>query len=112
MSPAEIAEARRAACAPAACGPAVTLDRLPDLRTAADGAVVTGLQGDPLVRERLAELGFTPGIPVSVISRAPNGGPLRVCIRGGFVALRREEAAQVRVHPQRAAATDGPHCAA
>ena len=88
--------------------PTHALSRLED----AHSAIVTGLQGEPGIRERLAELGFTPGTGVTVVSRAPNGGPLRVRVRGGFLALRRDEAAQVRVHPAGDAARAAAGCAA
>ncbi|MCG3136007.1 MAG: hypothetical protein HMLKMBBP_03794 [Planctomycetes bacterium] len=119
MSPAEAAAARRRdaaaldrGAADGVCGVPMTLDRLADAPEDAHSAIVTGLQGEPGTRERLAELGFTPGTGVTVVSRAPNGGPLRVRVRGGFLALRRDEAAQVRVHPAGDAARAAAGCAA
>lgn len=58
---------------------------------------VTEVMGDALLRERLVELGFTPGQVVEVLSRTPGGGPLRVRLRGGAIGLRRDEAACVFV---------------
>lgn len=51
-------------------------------------------------RQRLQELGFLPGEPVMVMARAaPGGQPLAVRVGQSLFALRREEAACVRVRP-------------
>ena len=71
----------------------MTLDDLPVGGTAA----VTGLSGDPLLRERLAELGFTRGTAVHMIRKAPLGDPLHVRVRNGSFAIRRDEARCVEV---------------
>ncbi|MCE9638296.1 MAG: ferrous iron transport protein A [Planctomycetes bacterium] len=68
-------------------------------------AFVRALQGEPLLRERLVELGFTPGQRVEVISLAAFGGPIHVRVRGGSIAVRRDEAACVQV------VLDAPSCA-
>ena len=60
-------------------------------------AVVLSLQGEPLLRERLAELGFTPGTEVHVVRRAPLGDPLHVRVRSGSFAVRRDEARCVAI---------------
>ena len=64
-----------------------------------DGAphFVLAVHGDPLLRERLVELGFTPGQRVEIVSRAAFGGPLHVRVRGGHLAIRRDEASCVAV---------------
>ena len=59
--------------------------------------VVEGLLGRLRLRERLAELGFTPGTLLEVARRAPLGDPVYVRLRGGAFALRRDEAGLVRV---------------
>jgi Fe2+ transport system protein FeoA len=61
------------------------------------GASVVAVRGDPRLRERLVELGFTPGSRVRVLARAAFGGPLQVEVRGGTIAVRRDEAACVDV---------------
>ena len=63
-------------------------------------AVIARLEdvGQP-VAARLAELGFLPGERVRVVARAAFGGPLAVRVGTGTFALRREEAACVRVWP-------------
>lgn len=85
--------------------PVVTGDlRLTDLPTGRP-AVVAGLDagaGQPAaeLRLRLAELGFMDGEPVEVVARAAFGGPLAVRIGTATFALRRMEAAAVRVRPR------------
>jgi Fe2+ transport system protein FeoA len=58
---------------------------------------VVALHGEPLLRERIVELGFTPGAAVVVRGRAPLGDPIEVKLRGGVLAVRRDEAACVEV---------------
>ncbi len=71
----------------------MTLEDLPDRST----GHVTGVLGDPLLRERLVEMGLTAGTLVEVRRRAPFGGPLELRLRGGVLALRRDEARCVSV---------------
>jgi Fe2+ transport system protein FeoA len=58
---------------------------------------VVAVRGEALLRERLVELGFTPGARVVVRGRAPLGDPIEVKLRGGLLAVRRDEAAAVEV---------------
>lgn len=60
-------------------------------------AFVRALRGESLLRERLVELGFTPGQRVEVVSQAAFGGPIHVRVRGGSIAVRRDEAACVEI---------------
>ena len=60
-------------------------------------ARVLGVTGEALLRERLVELGFTPGTEVEVRGRAPLGDPIDVRVRGGQIAVRLDEAACVEV---------------
>jgi ferrous iron transport protein A len=75
--------------------------RLSDLAVDASGSVLaveapSGVPHSDLPL-RLAELGFLPGQPVRLIARLPLGGPLAVRVGTGTFALRREEAACVRI---------------
>ena len=47
--------------------------------------------------QRLAELGLTAGVTVTVIRKAPLGDPLEVTIRGYELTLRKDEAVCVEV---------------
>jgi ferrous iron transport protein A len=72
-----------------------TLDRIPfrqSVRIAAVG-------GERSFRRRLLELGFLPGVSVSVLGAAPMGDPLDLEVRGCRFSLRKEEAAAIRVTP-------------
>lgn len=76
-------------------------------------AIVTGVEDaspqDPIAR-RLRELGFVGGEPVEVVAAGPLGAePLLVQIGFTRFALRRQEAARVRVQ---AGATPPPTAAA
>ena len=71
----------------------MTLEDLPD----GSPSRVRRLYGDPLLRERLAELGFTPGSQVEIRSRAPFGATIQVRVRGGVSAVRGHEARCVDV---------------
>ena len=70
-----------------------------------DTAVVTGLSEDATddadllaIKMRLLELGFAPGEPVRVVAEAfPNHDPMAVRIGNTTFALRRREAALIRV---------------
>ncbi len=50
---------------------------------------------------RLVEIGFLPGEPVRVVARGfPSGDPIAVRVGGTTFALRRHEAAMVRVRAE------------
>ncbi len=59
-------------------------------------ATILGFQGGRAVNNRLASLGFTPGVRVSMTQNFGRG-PLIVTVRGTRVALGRGEAAGIRV---------------
>lgn len=57
------------------------------------------VRGEHKVVHRLAELGLTPGVTLTVVQAA--GGPLLVAVRGARVAIGRELAEQIEVAPLR-----------
>jgi ferrous iron transport protein A len=65
--------------------------KLDQLSVGETGSVLS-LSGEPLLRERLAELGFTPGTVVRIVRKAPLGDPLHVRVRSGSFAIRADEA--------------------
>ena len=77
--------------------PTPTLARVP----LGGSARVRRLSGDPAIRERLAELGLTPGQEVRLLRRAPLGDPLEFLVRGYRLAVRSDEAALVEVEEPR-----------
>lgn len=72
-------------------------------------AVVLGVEhqrGSDAVATRLEDLGFVPGECLRVIARGPVGGdPLVVQVGFTRFALRRSEAARIRVDTEEAACT-------
>lgn len=79
------------------------------LRTSAVVAAVHAPAHAPEWAGWLADIGFLPGEPVQVMAAAlPGGDPLVVRVGHSTFALRRAEAACVRVLRQGAAASDAP----
>jgi len=75
----------------------VLLSELPPRTSVAVTGVEDVQPNDPIAR-RLRELGFVAGEPVQVVARGPVGGePLLVQVGYTRFALRRVEAARVRV---------------
>lgn len=72
--------------------------RLAELRPGMTGQVV-GVDGavEPGTARRLFDLGFAPGAVVTVLRRAPLGDPLVFQVAEYEVALRRVQAAGIRV---------------
>jgi len=71
----------------------MTLDQLrPDAV-----ATVVGLTNAGVERRRMLDLGILPGTRVEVVMQSPLGDPVAYRIRGATVALRRDQARQIRV---------------
>ncbi|MEW6093427.1 MAG: FeoA family protein [Chloroflexota bacterium] len=64
--------------------------------TVGENATVLAFQGGRAVNNRLASLGFTPGVQVNMTQNYGRG-PLIVIVRGTRVALGRGEAAKIIV---------------
>lgn len=60
---------------------------------------VLGIDGDDALSARLASAGIWPGVVIERITTAPLGDPLLFRVQGYRLALRRSEAARVRVTP-------------
>ncbi|WP_373999638.1 ferrous iron transport protein A [Bdellovibrio bacteriovorus] len=58
---------------------------------------ITGFASDNVFRERLHEMGLRVGMLITILGRAPFGGPLLIRFNTSFLALRNEEAACARV---------------
>jgi Fe2+ transport system protein FeoA len=74
----------------------MSMTSLADLSVGARARVLA-VTGEASLRERIVELGFTPGAAVAVQGRAPLGDPIEVVVRGGRLAVRRDEAACIAV---------------
>jgi len=55
-------------------------------------AVIRSIEGQPELRFRLQEMGFTPGAEVRLVAKAAFGGPMAFALRGTTIALRRSDA--------------------
>lgn len=64
--------------------------------TTGEAAIVLDFQGGRAVNNRLASLGFTPGVQINMTQNIGHG-PLIVTLRGTRVALGRGEAAGIIV---------------
>jgi Fe2+ transport system protein FeoA len=60
-------------------------------------AVVQAVTGRGRMTVRLLEMGFVPGVEVTLVKRAPLGDPLELRLRGFHVSLRRAEARAVEL---------------
>nr|BFD59506.1 hypothetical protein CKG001_16130 [Bdellovibrio sp. CKG001]BFD62886.1 hypothetical protein BdHM001_15670 [Bdellovibrio sp. HM001]BFD66736.1 hypothetical protein HAGR004_17580 [Bdellovibrio sp. HAGR004] len=58
---------------------------------------ITGFTGEDVLRERLHEMGLRVGSLITVLGKAPFGGPLLIRFNTSFLALRSEEAACAQV---------------
>jgi Fe2+ transport system protein FeoA len=51
-----------------------------------------------MVRQRIAEMGLSPGAEVTMVRRAPLNDPLELLVRGYHITLRNSEAAMIIVN--------------
>ena len=58
---------------------------------------ILSITGEHLLRERLHEMGLRAGMKLTILGRAPFGGPLLVRFKTSFLALRNEEAVCAQV---------------
>lgn len=58
---------------------------------------ITDFAGDSTFHERLHEMGLRVGARLTILGRAPFGGPLLIRFNMSFLALRNEEAACAHV---------------
>lgn len=75
---------------------------LPGTATLADlpkgrPCTVLALRAGGMLGQRLADMGFCPGLRATVVRRAPLGDPLEVDLAGTRLCIRGAEAAQVEV---------------
>jgi Fe2+ transport system protein FeoA len=70
--------------------------------------VLVGLNAGGKLGQRLADMGFAPGLALSVVRRAPLGDPMEIDLSGARVCIRTSEAAVVLVRPLAPARGDRP----
>ncbi len=64
-------------------------------------AVIERLDLPERTARRLMELGFVPGAHVTAAHSAPGGGPTVYRVDGSEIALRKETAGKILLHPER-----------
>lgn len=87
------AEARTPRAQREPCQSAITLADIP----LGQPCLLAGLNAEGRLGQRLADMGFCPGLRATVVRRAPLGDPLEIDVAGSHVCIRRAEAAQVDV---------------
>ena len=68
-----------------------------DLANEKDALKITRITGKGKTRQRMLQMGFTPGTSIEVLRKAPLADPVEVIVRGAKLALRQEEAKQIAV---------------
>ena len=62
-----------------------------------ESGYVTGLSAQPAMEQRLRDLGLVRGTRVTCVVKSPAGDPRAYLIRGALIALRRTDAAGIRL---------------
>ncbi len=70
--------------------------KLSELATGAE-AIISSLENESSVNERLTELGFYPGARIRALYRAIFGDPTAYMIQNAVIALRRSESEKILV---------------
>jgi ferrous iron transport protein A len=63
-------------------------------------AIISAVNGDDVVVQRLMEMGLLEGEEIEVLGFAPLGDPMEVRLRDYRLSLRRSEAARIAVQPR------------
>lgn len=58
---------------------------------------ITRINGKPVNKLRMLQMGITPGTRVQVLRHAPLADPVEIVVRGTKLALRRDEAKDIAV---------------
>lgn len=74
-----------------------------------ESAVIVAVGGEGALRNRLIDMGLIPRTKVTLRKVAPMGDPIEIHIRGYELTLRLEDAADIVVAPEDAAAATPPH---
>ena len=71
---------------------------LNDLKSEEFGIVIE-LLSDGAERRRMLDLGILPGTEIEVVMKSPMGDPTAYRIRDAVIALRKEQAALIKIKP-------------
>ena len=75
----------------------MTLDKL----QVGKSGYITIVHGEGALRRRLLDMGLTPRTRVTLRKTAPMGDPMELELRGYSLTLRREDAANIEIEPDR-----------
>lgn len=65
--------------------------------TAGQSAYINAIELQGLLRRRIFDLGFIPGTLIECVRHGPSGSPIAYAVRGTVIALRREDAGQIKI---------------
>ncbi len=74
-------------------------ERLSELKEGTKARIIGIRGGPPIYRQRMLDLGITPGTIVKVTREAPLGDPIEIELRGYSLALRKKDAWHILVEP-------------
>ncbi|HOV33509.1 MAG TPA: FeoA family protein [Candidatus Hydrogenedens sp.] len=73
--------------------------RLSELEEGTRAHIIGIRGGPPIYRQRMLDLGLTPGTIIKVSREAPLGDPIEIELRGYSLALRKKDAWHILVEP-------------
>ena len=73
-----------------------TLDKLKP----GEKGIIESISGNSAIKRRIRDMGVTNGTLIEVVRVAPMGNPIEVKVKDYYLSLRKDEAADVVVHPQ------------
>lgn len=62
-------------------------------------ALILDILNDSKLKRRLVDMGLTPGTKITFTRCAPLGDPIEISLRGYKLALRKEEAKNIKIIP-------------
>lgn len=87
-------------CETCKCCPFTKQCPLNEAKCGTSGSVIS-VKGEQELRRRLLEMGFTTGVVVEIIRRAPLGDPIECKLRGYLLSLRSEDAKNILIETAR-----------
>lgn len=73
-----------------------TLDKLKP----GEKGIIESISGSSAIKRRIRDMGVTNGTLIEVVRVAPMGNPIEVKVKGYYLSLRKDEAADIVVEPQ------------
>jgi ferrous iron transport protein A len=65
-----------------------------------ESGIIAAITAPKEIKRRLMDMGFTRGIQVNVVKRAPMGDPIEVSIRGYNLCIRKEQASNLQLRDE------------